>query len=90
MIAGDVIEKCSGQTEAIHEAVQKIQDMKWRRTGHKGKVDQLQHAKNRSKSSLRAKVEHPFRILKRVLDWTKYAIGNRKTSTNAYLPALHC
>ena len=29
-------------------------------------VDELQKKKNRSKSSVRAKVEHPFRILKRI------------------------
>jgi IS5 family transposase len=34
-------------------------------------VDELQKKKNRSKSSVRAKVEHPFRILKRVFGFDK-------------------
>jgi IS5 family transposase len=37
-------------------------------------VDELQKRKNRSPSSVRAKVEHPFRILKRIfgLDKVRY------------------
>jgi IS5 family transposase len=34
-------------------------------------VDQLQKKKNRSKSSVRAKVEHPFRIVKRIFGFDK-------------------
>ena len=34
-------------------------------------VDELQNKKNRSKSRVRAKVEHPFRILKRVFGFDK-------------------
>ena len=34
-------------------------------------MDELQKKKNRSKSSVRAKVEHPFRILKRVFGFDK-------------------
>ena len=55
-----------GQTEAIQQAAPKAQDMTCRRTKFKNRVDELQKKKNRSKSSVRAKVEHPFRILKRV------------------------
>ena len=44
----------------------KAQGMTCRRTRFKHCVDELQKKKNRSKSSVRAKVEHPFRILKRI------------------------
>jgi len=37
----------------------------------KNYVDELQKKKNRNKSSVRAKVEHPFRILKRVFGFDK-------------------
>jgi len=47
-----------GQTKAIREAAPKAQDMTCRRTRYKTGVDDLQRAKNRSKSSVRAKVEH--------------------------------
>jgi IS5 family transposase len=55
-----------GQTEAIKEAAPKAQDMTCKRTKFKNYVDELQKKKNRSKSSVRAKVEHVFRTLKRV------------------------
>jgi IS5 family transposase len=60
-----------GQTEAIKEAAPKAQDMTCRRTKFKDYVDQLQKKKNRSKSSVRAKVEHPFRIVKRIFGFDK-------------------
>jgi IS5 family transposase len=37
----------------------------------KNYVDELQKKKNRSKSRVRAKVEHPFRILKRIFGFDK-------------------
>ena len=37
----------------------------------KGEVDEGEKRKNRTKSSVRAKVEWPFRILKRVFGYTK-------------------
>jgi IS5 family transposase len=60
-----------GQTEAIQEAAPRAQDMTCRRTRYKDRVDELQKKKNRSKSSVRAKVEHPFRILKRIFGFDK-------------------
>lgn len=60
-----------GQTEAIKEAAPKAQDMTCRRVKFKNHVDELQKKKNRSKSSVREKVEHPFRILKRVFGFDK-------------------
>jgi len=60
-----------GQTEAIQQAAPKAQDMTCRRTKFKDYVDELQKKKNKSKSSVRAKVEHPFRILKRVFGFDK-------------------
>ena len=60
-----------GQTEAIRQAAPKAQDMTCKCTRYKDRVDQLQRAKNRSKSSVRAKVEHPFRILKRIFGFDK-------------------
>ena len=60
-----------GQTEAIKEAAPKAQDMTCRRTKFKDYVDELQKKKNRNKSSVRAKVEHPFRIVKRIFGFDK-------------------
>jgi IS5 family transposase len=48
-----------GQTEAIKEVSPKAQDMTCKRTRFKDYVDELQKKKNRSKSSVRAKVSIP-------------------------------
>ncbi len=60
-----------GQGEAIRKAAPSAQDMTSRRTRYKQMVDQLQRRKNRTKARVRAKVEHPFRILKRVFGFVK-------------------
>ena len=58
-------------TEAIHAAAPKAQDMTSRRTKYKNYVDEEARRKNTTTARVRAKVEHPFRILKRVFGFTK-------------------
>ena len=60
-----------GQGEAIRRAAPQAQDMTSRRVQYKNFVDELQKAKNRVKARVRAKVEHPFRILKRIFGFEK-------------------
>jgi len=60
-----------GQGEVIRAAAPQAQDMTNRRTKFKGYVDEEGRRKNRTKSRVRAKVEWPFRILKRVFGFTK-------------------
>ncbi len=69
-----------GQSEAIREAAPHAQDMTCRRTKFKDYVDQVARRdyvdqvarrKNTTKSRVRAKVEHPFRILKRIFGFDK-------------------
>ncbi len=60
-----------GQTEAIHAAARKAQDMTCRQTKYKDYVDEEAKRKNTTKACLKAKVEHPFRILKLVFGFTK-------------------
>ena len=60
-----------GQAEAIHEAAPGAQDMTSRRTQFKNYVDEEARRKNTTKAKVRSKVEHPFRILKRVFGFTK-------------------
>jgi IS5 family transposase len=60
-----------GQTTVIREAAPHAQDMTCRRTKYKDRVDELQKKKNKTKSRVRAMVEHPFRILKRVFGFDK-------------------
>jgi IS5 family transposase len=60
-----------GQGEAIRRAAPQAQDMTSRRVKYKDFVDELQKAKNRVKARVRAKVEHPFRILKRIFGFER-------------------
>jgi IS5 family transposase len=60
-----------GQTEAIRKAAPKAQDMTCRRTRFKNRVDEEARRKNTTKARVRATVEHPFRILKRVFGFIK-------------------
>lgn len=60
-----------GQTAAIHEVAPAAQDMTSRRVKTKAGVDEEQKRKNRSKARVRAKVEWPFRVLKRVFGFTR-------------------
>ncbi|WP_041597709.1 IS5 family transposase [Granulicella tundricola] len=60
-----------GQTKAIRQAAPKAQDMTCKRTRFKNYVDEAAKKKNTTKSKVRAKVEHVFRILKRVFGFDK-------------------
>jgi len=60
-----------GQTEAIKQAAPRAQDMTCKRTKFKNYVDEEAKRKNTTKSSVRAKVEHVFRILKRVFGFDR-------------------
>lgn len=61
-----------GQTEMIREAAPAAQDMTNRRVkNNQGEVNEEVKQKNRTKSRVRAKVEWPFRILKRIFKYTK-------------------
>ena len=60
-----------GQTESIKQSAPKAQDMTCRKTKYKDLVDEVQNRKNPNRSSVLAKVEHPFRILKRIFDFEK-------------------
>ena len=60
-----------GQTETIHAVAPEAQDMTSRRVKTKAGVDEAEKRRNRTKARVRAKVEWPFRILKRVFGFTK-------------------
>ena len=60
-----------GQKEAIREAAPQAQDMTSRRVKTKAGVDEAEKRRNRTKARVSARVEWPFRILKRVFGFTK-------------------
>jgi transposase, IS5 family len=60
-----------GQTEVIREHAPDALDFTNRRYRFKNYVDEVQRAKNRTKSKVRAKVEHVFGVIKRVFGFNK-------------------
>jgi IS5 family transposase len=60
-----------GQGAVIERCAPNAQDMTNRRYRRKGVVDEVQRAKNRTKSSVRARVEHPFLVIKRIFGFAK-------------------
>ncbi|HTW78115.1 MAG TPA: IS5 family transposase [Terracidiphilus sp.] len=60
-----------GQGDIIRQVAPNAQDMTCRRTKYRDGVDEEQKRKNRTKARVRAKVEWPFRVLKRVFGFTK-------------------
>ncbi|MFA7096630.1 MAG: IS5 family transposase [Gammaproteobacteria bacterium] len=60
-----------GQREVIREHAPHAKDFTNRRYRHRGVVDEAERARNRTKSSVRAKVEPPFHVIKRVFGFVK-------------------
>ena len=60
-----------GQRAVICRNAPRARDFVNRRYRHRGVVDEVERAKNRTKSKVRAKVEHPIAIIKRVFGFAK-------------------
>jgi IS5 family transposase len=60
-----------GQTAVIHKYAPNAQDMTNRRCRYKERIDEVQKRKNHNKSRVRAKVEHPFLVLKKIFGFAK-------------------
>jgi transposase, IS5 family len=60
-----------GQGDVIRGHAPQAKDFTNRGYRHNGAVDQVQKAKNRTKSRVRAKVEHPIGVIKRILGFVK-------------------
>ena len=71
-----------GQTEAIRARAPRAQDFTNRRYRFHGKINELEKAKNRNKSRVRAKVEHVFGVIKNIF-------GFRKTRYRGLAKNLH-
>jgi IS5 family transposase len=55
----------------IRDHAPNAKDFTNRRYRHRGVVDEVERGKNRTKSKVRAKVEHPFLVIKRVFGFAK-------------------
>jgi IS5 family transposase len=60
-----------GQKPVIRKHAPKAADFVNRRYRHRGVVDEVERGRNRTKSKVRAKVEHAFGVIKRVFGFTK-------------------
>lgn len=71
-----------GQTEVIHETAPKARDYTHRRYRYKDRIDEVERAKNRTKSRVRSKVEHVFQILKLKFGFVKVRYRGRRKNAN--------
>lgn len=60
-----------GQRAVIREHAPNAKDFTNRRYRHRGVIDEVERGKNRTKSGVRAKVEHSIGVIKRVFGLTK-------------------
>jgi len=71
-----------GQGEVIREQAPQAKDFTNRRYRHNGAVDEVQKAKNRTKSRVRAKVEHPIGVIKRIFGFVKVRYRGLEKNAN--------
>src|SRR5215468_7489162 len=74
-----------GQRAVILQHAPKARDVTNRRYRHRGVVDEVERAKNRTKSKVRARVEHPIGIIKRVFWFAKVRYRGLKKNTHRLL-----
>lgn len=77
-----------GQRAVIREHAPKAKDFTNRRYRYGGMIDEIERGKNRTKSSVRAKVEHPIGVIKRVFGFAK--VRYRGLAKNTHRLWLTC
>src|SRR5206468_1575522 len=74
-----------GQTEVIRECAPQAQDCTHRRYRFKNRIDEVERAKNRTKSTVRSKVEHVFAVMKLKFGFVKLRFrGLKKNATQLF------
>lgn len=77
-----------GQREVIRQCAPRATDFTNRRYRQNGVVDEVEKAKNRTKSKVRAKVEHAFGVIKRIFGFVK--VRYRGLEKNAHRLFVTC
>ena len=77
-----------GQRQVIKQHAPNAKDFTNRRCCHRGVVDEVERAKNRTKSKVRAKVEHVIGVFKRVFGFVK--VRYRGLDKNAHRLFVTC
>src|SRR2546426_1147655 len=74
-----------GQSEVIRECAPQAQDCTHRRYRYKHGIDEVERAKNRTKSRVRSKVEHVFAVMKLKFGFVKLRFrGLKKNATQLF------
>ena len=71
-----------GQTQVIRECAPQAQDCTHRRYRYKNRVDEVEREKNRTKSTVRSKVEHVFGVMKLKFGFVKLRYRGLKKNAN--------
>ena len=71
-----------GQTEVIHQHAPRARDCTQRRCRYKDRIDEVERAKNRSKSRVRSRVEHVFGVMKLKFGFVKVRYRGLKKNAN--------
>ena len=71
-----------GQTEIIHQHAPRARDCTQRRCRYKDRIDEVERAKNRTKSRVRSRVEHVFGIMKLKFGIVKVRYRGLKKNAN--------
>jgi transposase, IS5 family len=75
----------SSRSSSIASKAPRAKDFTNQRTRRAGEVDEVQRAKNRNKSRVRARVENVFAVVKRLWGFTKVRYrGLQKNATRAF------
>ena len=69
----------------IRQHAPKARDFTNRRYRHRGVVDEIERAKNRTKSKIRARVEHSIGVIKRVFGFAKVRYRGLNKNTHRLL-----
>jgi len=77
-----------GQREAIRDVAPQAQDCTNRRYRYRDRIDEVERAKNKTKSQVRAKVEHVFAVIKLKFGFTK--VRYRGLDKNAHRLFVTC
>ena len=77
-----------GQTEVIHQCSPRAQDCTHKRYRYPDRIDEVERAKNQTKSRVRSKVEHVFGVLKLKFGFVKVRYrGIAKNANRLFAPA---
>ena len=71
-----------GQTEIIHQHAPRACDCTQRRCRYKDRIDEVERAKNRTKSRVRSRVEHVFGVMKLKFGFVKVRYRGLKKNAN--------